>query len=701
MTIFGLTVFTNAGNAPLSKTIRLDPDGKVIKVAAAQMVSGLADRWRGTMSDLAELIHNMPPWQAIARGVIRDGLPNQVPVVTKAKLNGQVNTIARQASDVQFRPNEPAVVLIDFDSHGITDSIRAKVTELGGIWPSLCSVFPDLSEAIHITRPSTSAGLCNGTGAIQGSDGVHYFPLIADGTDNERFLKALHQRCILAGLGWGVVHRGGAFAMRSIVDSVVYTPHGLVFEGAPRVELPLTQDKEVRRPRLYNEESAPLNTKALESLSKDEEKELERITNAERERLGSEIEAARQAYANETAPKIKEQNPGLSDEEARTIALKVTYGHLSPATVLIFDNQKLGTPTLATVLRDPVKYLKQGMADPLEGVAYGRGKAILYQRTKTDGSYFIKSFAHGGRIFELEGQKNVVDDFDNLDLTDPDIALAAMNERYAYVILGDATAVYEKYYDPDEKCWCIRFIRKSTLFDPLAGRLVRLEVEKDGEVKVVWKQLGPWWWKHRRRRSFRRVEFRPIGPKDNYQSPPGVLNLWQGLAVEPREGNCELIKAHLLNIVCGGDEVLCHFITAFYADMFQRPNKKPQSCLALLGDPGSGRSTIGDLIGEMMPAHYFIADDPNLITGRFNGHQSRVIHMQCEEAFWAGNKRDEGKLKQLVTGKSQPIEFKGKDVIRVKSYLRLTTISNENWAAPVSLKDRPWCRQSQFNVRHS
>src|SRR5262249_21845876 len=266
------------------------------------------------------------------------------------------------------------------------------------------------------------------------------------------------------------------------------------------------------------------------------------------------------------------------------------------------------------------------------------------------------------------------------DLTDPDIALAAMNQRYACVLLGDVAAVYERFYDTDEEHWNIRFIRKTALFDLLAGRLVRLETE-DG---IKWKPLGPWFWKHRNRRTYKRVEFRPIGPKDNYQSPPGVLNLWQGLAIEPREGNCELIKAHLFNIVCGGDKDLCHYITAFYADMFQHPNRKPKSCLALLGDPGSGRSLIGDLVGEMMPAHYFIADDPNLITGRFNAHHSRVVHMQCEEAFWAGSKRDEGKLKQMVTGKTQPIEFKGKDVIRVKSYLRLTIISNENWAAPVA-----------------
>ena len=55
---------------------------------------------------------------------------------------------------------------------------------------------------------------------------------VQDGADVERFLKTLHARCWLAGLGWLMVGAGGQLLERSIVDRVVGTPERLVFEGS-------------------------------------------------------------------------------------------------------------------------------------------------------------------------------------------------------------------------------------------------------------------------------------------------------------------------------------------------------------------------------------------------------------------------------------------------------------------------------------
>ena len=63
---------------------------------------------------------------------------------------------------------------------------------------------PEFSTAGHLIRASTSAGLIRtDTGQVfGGSDGLHVYVLIKDGTDAVRFLSALHERCWQAGLGW-------------------------------------------------------------------------------------------------------------------------------------------------------------------------------------------------------------------------------------------------------------------------------------------------------------------------------------------------------------------------------------------------------------------------------------------------------------------------------------------------------------------
>ena len=51
------------------------------------------------------------------------------------------------------------------------------------------------------------------------------------GADSERFLRALHDRCWLAGLGWMMVSASGALLERSIVDRMVGGAERLVLIG--------------------------------------------------------------------------------------------------------------------------------------------------------------------------------------------------------------------------------------------------------------------------------------------------------------------------------------------------------------------------------------------------------------------------------------------------------------------------------------
>jgi hypothetical protein len=128
--------------------------------------------------------------------------------------------------------------------------VAARIAELGGFWGAVVSLLPDIKNAARVLRRSTSAGLFRTDTGEQfaGSNGLHLYAMVGDADDAERFLKTLHARCWLAGLGWYMVGAAGQLLERSIVDRMVGAPERLVFEGAPILEPPLAQDQESRKP---------------------------------------------------------------------------------------------------------------------------------------------------------------------------------------------------------------------------------------------------------------------------------------------------------------------------------------------------------------------------------------------------------------------------------------------------------------------
>src|SRR6516164_6916088 len=74
--------------------------------------------------------------------------------------------------------------------------------------------------------------------------------------------------------------------------------------------------------------------------------------------------------------------------------------------------------------------------------------------------------------------------------------------------------------------------------------------------------------------------------------------------------------------------------------------------------------------------------------GRFNSHMISLLMLHADEGFWAGDKKAEGKLKDLVTGKKLPIEYKGKESFWINNYVRLLVGGNPDWQVPAAFEER-------------
>jgi hypothetical protein len=265
-------------------------------------------------------------------------------------------------------------------------------------------------------------------------------------------------------------------------------------------------------------------------------------------------------------------------------------------------------------------------------------------------------------------------------------SVETLNREYALVVMGSkAVVLKEQTNGPfgDRR----RFISLEAFRALLANRFTEIRTA-DSKVKAItWAQA---WMQHPDRRQYQGVEFFPN--PDGELGTPGYFNLWCGFAVAPSEhGTWHIFRDHLINNVCDGDAALFDWVFGLIAHIVQRPRERIGTALVLRGGMGVGKSKVGEVIGALFPAHYFPVDDPRYITGHFNAFQSAALLVQCEEAFWAGDKGAEGRIKGLITSSRNMIEQKGIDPIPVQNFVRVMMTSNEDWVVPAGMGERRFC----------
>ena len=254
-------------------------------------------------------------------------------------------------------------------------------------------------------------------------------------------------------------------------------------------------------------------------------------------------------------------------------------------------------------------------------------------------------------------------------------AVTKLNEEYAVIIVGGKAAIlhiksrdeYELLSVEAFKTW-------------LKNKTILVEGNTKGSVKDI--PLAEFWLKNSNRRQYEGMVFVPN------RKPPKMYNLWQGFTYEPKEGDCSKFLDHIKYNICQGNVALNRWVIGWFADIVQHPDKKCGTSLVIRGKQGVGKTIVGEIIGKLLGPHYTLVADPRYITGRFNSHISACLLLHADEAFWAGDHSAEGKLKDLITGYKQPIEFKGRESIFVDNFVRLLVIGNQGWLVPAGLEER-------------
>lgn len=269
--------------------------------------------------------------------------------------------------------------------------------------------------------------------------------------------------------------------------------------------------------------------------------------------------------------------------------------------------------------------------------------------------------------------------------------VAELNKQHAVVLAGDkAVVLRESPRATGEPGFEVLLLSESAFRMFYRNRTVDIMVERDGETRKKTVPIADWWMKSADRRQYEGITFAPGIP-----AHPDYYNLWHGYAVEPRAGSlfsnamkCRRLLSHIKMNVCRGNRDHFRYLLAWAADMLQDPGKKKGVALVLRGNKGSGKSKVAEVFASLLGQHSIKIAQMKHLVGNFNRHLANKLLVVAEESFWAGDKADDGPLKDMITSSTLTLEAKGIDAIEMKSFARIMMITNNSWAVPATSDER-------------
>ena len=192
-----------------------------------------------------------------------------------------------------------------------------------------------------------------------------------------------------------------------------------------------------------------------------------------------------------------------------------------------------------------------------------------------------------------------------------------------------------------------------------------------------------------------RKEVRAIGfdPRDN--SNEDLFNLWNGFNISKEvadsydEKEAEPILNVIKDIWCKGDEDSYNYVLDYFSHIIQKPHIKTGVLLALKSKQGGMKGIILDKLAKIIgDAHYAQNSNANFLFGDFNGQLEGKILVNLDEAFWGGDKKLEGVVKNKITETRQTINKKNKENYIIDDYANYIITTNNDWFAGTTEDDR-------------
>jgi hypothetical protein len=273
------------------------------------------------------------------------------------------------------------------------------------------------------------------------------------------------------------------------------------------------------------------------------------------------------------------------------------------------------------------------------------------------------------------------------------LKLEAINRRCAVIrSFGGKCVVVTKgqsRYNPDKKVFI--FQSKEAFEQWMANEFIPSLLKKDKNDAV-----GPWWWRHKNRRQYDGVVFKPrAGEVVETSDGQSLMNMYLGWGVMPKPGDWSLIRRHITEVLAGGDPKAEDYIIRWIAWAIQHPDCTADVALVLIGEKGTGKGTLARALEKIFGHHSFQASSLEHVVGRFNAHKENCILFVADEAYWGGHKSATGELQRMITEPVLPIERKGFDIYEAPNYIHMLMLAEPGWVVPAGRFER---RYAAFKV---
>lgn len=251
--------------------------------------------------------------------------------------------------------------------------------------------------------------------------------------------------------------------------------------------------------------------------------------------------------------------------------------------------------------------------------------------------------------------------------------VAEFNARFAVVRVGSDVAIVDKR-SPIVTATGVResigLLSIAAFKQMHAGSTVRI-----GDRDVA---KADAWLRHPQRAQFEGMAFAP-----GEELPSTLLNLWTGYAVDAVAGDVSPWTELLDSLI--PDTKVRAYVLRWLAWKVQNPGGVPGTIVLLYGGKGVGKNSLVDPIVSMFGAAGRVFDDAEQIAGRFTGHLMSVAFAVLDEALFAGDPRQNDRVKARVTATSMTYEHKGQDPIQGVNRCAYVSLSNHAhvWAATV------------------
>jgi len=172
--------------------------------------------------------------------------------------------------------------------------------------------------------------------------------------------------------------------------------------------------------------------------------------------------------------------------------------------------------------------------------------------------------------------------------------------------------------------------------------------------------------------------------------PESTYNLWTGFKfIETAKVGTIEPFLDLMGLVEGGSQYMIHYL----ADLVQNPGRLPLVGIILRGIEGSGKNSITELISRLIGnEYYFSSTDPAIdVFCRFSESRHRKLCINFDEAESKKMFSENENIKGLITSPYLNYEQKGLTPIRVRSFSRVITTTNNRAPLKISQNDRRWC----------